>query len=600
MDQPKRPKLRDRIKLPSLKASRRHISKRARRIERVSVRHVRKFILDRLEKAREVRRHIAIWVLLVAYVIVATFLQGSWYQEGYKTTAATGGGTYVEAVKGPLDSLNPLFASSQAEQSASRLIFSSLMSYDTTGHLNYDLASNLSVDSTQKVYTIKMRHDAKWQDGQPVTANDVKFTIDLIDNPDVHSTLAGFTNIDVKVLDKYTIQFTLPTAYAPFAGYLTFAVLPEHILKNISLSNLHETSFSTAPIGSGPFSFRLIQDVDTAGTRRILYLVRNSNYYGGVAKLSRFQLDVFPDNDSILKAVSTAQVNAAVGLTKTESARVNTTRYNVYSMPVDTGVYALFNTNSEILSDANVRKALQIGTDMTAVRAVLGSGVIPLDIPFTTSQISGDIPVKPAYDKTAASTMLENDGWVLKNGVRKKGDQVLRLSFVVIKNADYQKVADALVTQWKALGVTVNLRVVDPSNPVDSVTQDVLQPRNYDVLMYSYSSAADPDPYAYWHSSQTTTAGSNYANYNNAIADEALSTARGNANADLRNAKYLTFARQWLSDAPALGLYQSTLQYVVNKNNSSLTPSDKLVSSLDRYASVTDWTVDSRSVWTTP
>ena len=111
---------------------------------------------------------------------------------------------------------------------------------------------------------------------------------------------------------------------------------------------------------------------------------------------------------------------------------------------------------------------------------------------------------------------------------------------------------------------------------------------------------ADPDVYAYWHSSQVSPKGSNFSNYSNAISDDALSSARSRVEPELRNAKYITFAKQWLADVPAIGLYQSTVQYVHSRNVRSFKDSTVLVSSIDRYSNILDWSVGNRSVYKTP
>jgi peptide/nickel transport system substrate-binding protein len=176
----------------------------------------------------------------------------------------------------------------------------------------------------------------------------------------------------------------------------------------------------------------------------------------------------------------------------------------------------------------------------------------------------------------------------------------LRLNVVVMKNSDFQKVTEKLTAQWKDLGVLASTTIVDPDDPAARVAQDVLQPRNYDVLIYQLATSADPDVYAYWHSSQATQTGANYSNYNNAISDGSLASARTRVEPDLRNAKYLVFAKQWLSDVPAIGLYQATTQYVSNRNIHTIGQSDQLVLPTDRYAGLLYWTVNNKTVFTTP
>ena len=203
------------------------------------------------------------------------------------TTASRSGGVYVEGAIGEIESVNPLFVSTNAEASVARLVFSSLYSYDTEGELKQDLATAMSVDETQRVYTVTLRKNAKWHDGKPVTAKDIVFTINLIKNPAVYSPLrVNWLDVSVTAINDTTVQFTLPAVYAAFPYALTFPLVPEHLLKDVSPSAVRENSYSQAPVGSGPFKFRRLQESDSAGSHRTVHLQANQEYYAGAPKLS--------------------------------------------------------------------------------------------------------------------------------------------------------------------------------------------------------------------------------------------------------------------------------------------------------------------------
>ena len=169
-----------------------------------------------------------------------------------------------------------------------------------------------------------------------------------------------------------------------------------------------------------------------------------------------------------------------------------------------------------------------------------------------------------------------------------------------MKDSEFERVVEILSSQWRALGITIDVQVLDPTDVAQNVVQNILQPRNYDVLLYQLNIGADPDVYAYWHSSQAVPQGSNFSNYSNAISDDALSSARSRIEPALRNAKYITFAKQWLSDVPAIGIYQSTSQYVNSVKVNSFNSSNILISPIDRYSDILNWSAGSRGVYKTP
>jgi peptide/nickel transport system substrate-binding protein len=578
-------------------------SRRVKKAEGATTRHAHKFIVTRLDNIRSVRRHIIGWLLLVGVLLVAVGVQFVWFQQSYQTVASARGGTYAEAMLGPIDTLNPLYASSSAEIAASRLLFSSLYSYDSTGHLRGDLAEHMKTDKTGTVYTITLRGDAYWHDGTLVTAEDVAFTVNLIKDPETRSPLrVNWQDVKVTALDDKTVQFRLPAVYAAFPNALTFSVLPKHALGEVAPGAVRENTFSHAPIGSGPFSFRLLQTTaDTKQTHKIVQMTANETYYGGLPMLSRFEIHAYTNQEAILSALRTGAVSAASDLTGTDASQIDLHNYDIAAQPINSGVYAMFNSETPILKDKAVRRSLQLATDTSVIRSEFAIPVPPLDLPFINGQLTGGgiaRPLPPSGIK--ATNLLNKAGWVLKDGIRKKGKQKLELTIATTKNAQYEKTLEVLVEQWRKLGIIVHTNIVDTADPSINFVQNILQPRNYDVLLYELSIGADPDVYAYWHSSQIGMRGYNFSGYANATADAALASARSRLEPDLRNAKYKSFARQWVEDVPAIGLYQPVAQYVYNKHVHSIDKTAVLISSYDRYANILDWSVTQKSVYKTP
>ena len=583
------------------KLNKKVLRKHIRKVEGATIRHTHKFISKRWGNVRDSQRHIIMWIIIMGLLITATGLQLMWFQNSYKTTTSETNGTYAEAVLGPINSLNPLFANSNAEQSVNYLMFSRLLNYDKTGNLNYDLATNIKTNDNKTVYTINIRPDVKWHDGIKLTTSDIAFTVGLIKNPTTRTSIIGWQNISVKVIDETAIEFTLQSPFAPFENFLTFPIVPEHILGNVAVGNVLENNFSNNPIGSGPFKMLFSQNVDQISGNKVIYMARNDNYYKGFPKLARFQLHIYNDKESIVQALKSNEINAASGLSIKDVDSVDLKKYSVSSEPIKSGVYAIINTTSELLSDQKIRKAIQLATDTNAIRKELPLTANQLDLPFINGMLIGDIPKASPFDIVAAKKALDDDGWVVNaNGIREKAGKELRLSVVTIKNDEFERVLEILVGQWRAIGINIDTKVIDSKDVTQSFVQTTLQPRDYDILLYQLNIGADPDVFAFWHSSQISTQGFNFSNYSNAISDDALLSARTRVEPDLRNAKYLTFAMQWLSDVPAIGLYQSTTQYVHNRNVNSFDESNVLISPIDRYGDVLKWSVGTKSVFKTP
>jgi len=574
---------------------------RVKHAEGATQRHASRFILRRIENVRLVMTEIMIWLAAIALLIAGLGIQYSWNSQGSKKDGAKSGGVYVEGVIGNISTLNPLLAASEPEQAVSRLLFSSLYNYDVTGALHTDLAESMTVKD-DKVYTIKLRN-AVWHDGKKLTAEDVVYTINLIKNPQVRSPLrVNWLDISARAIDDSTVEFMLPAVYAGFSHALTFPVIPKHILQTVSPSSMREADFSSNPVGSGPFAVKRVQTSESTSSTDVVRMEPNTKYYGAVSTLSRLELRAYGNESLLVKAVNSGEVSAASGLSLSAADNIKSKQYSTKHWLLNKGVYLLMNNRSQTLQDARVRRALRYATDTSSIRATVGDNVARLDTPILQSQIAQKLPAAPDHNLDKAKALLKEAGWTYNQGQWKgKDGRPLAVAVTTSSGRDeYKKIVDVLKQQWSKLGVDVQLREIDTSSTTTSFVQSVLQPRDYDALLYELELGADPDVFAYWHSSQASASGYNFANYSNRTVDNDLVGGRSRTNSALRAAKYIQFVNQWLNDAPAIGLYQSVGSYVLNNGASIVEPRGSLNTMNDRYADVTTWSTGRASVYKTP
>lgn len=585
-----------------IKLNRKQLARRVKRAETATQRHAHRFLVKRIDKIRLVSKEITIWLLIVGAMIAAIGLQLIMGQTHYMQEARASGGGYVEGVVGQIDTMNPLYVSTGAEAAVSRLIFSSLYNYDMTGSLHQDAARSMNIDQEGREYTITLRDDISWHDKTPLTARDVVFTINLIKNPATRSPLrVNWLDVSAVALNDTTVKFTLPAPYAAFPHALTFPILPEHILRTVAAGAIRESAFSRSPIGSGPFSFKLLQAADSVSNHKVVHLVSNKNYYGGDPKLDRFEIHAYSNETSLAKALRSGELSGAAGISVTSIGGVDAHRYSVTPQAIDSGVYLLLNTNNPILKDQKVRKALQAGTDTASLRKSLGGDVLPLDTPILENHsTAADLPHLPPADIARSQALLDEAGWKMSGSYRVKDGQQLSLTITTTKNSEYEKAISVIESQWRKLGVKVENKIVDTSSVASTFVQDTLQGRNFDVLLYELAIGADPDVYAYWHSSQVGQTGYNFTGYSNKSVDASLASARSRLEPELRNAKYKQFVKQWQEDAPGIALYQPVLEYISSNNADTVKPGSTLVMESDRYANVQYWTIATQSVYKTP
>lgn len=581
-----------------LKPNRKILRRSARKIETATLKHAHRFIIRRLDNVRDVRRHALSWLAVMTLLIGLSVVHLSMYQNAFSQVAPVAGGTYAEGVVGSLDTMNPLFATTSSERAASKLLFGSLLSYDRENKLRGELAETWTSGDDGKTFTVTLRPDLKWHDGEPLTVDDVIYTIGLMKNPRVNSSLSQtWGNITAVKVGERQINFTLPAAYAPFPHALTFGIVPKHILASVPIERLRENSFNREPVGSGPFAFRSLQIINQDASRLVVYMNAYDGYVLGKPKLERFQLHTYKDQGQLKQGFLTDEINAAADLTANDLNSLATTKSDavVSKALVNNGVFALFKNDSPILKDQTVRAALQQATNRPEILQKLhGYGAL-MEGPLTKDQVPITVR-QAAYNKDAAAAKLEAAGWKLVGGIRQKDGVTLMLNVVAPKSGDYQAVVNTIADQWRKIGVDVRVDMASPA----TIQQNVLVPRAYDVLIYELANGADPDVFAYWHSSQIGPNGLNLADYSSPVSDDALSSARGRLDPTLRTAKYEAFTAQWLKDVPAVALYQPRMHYVVDATARSLTSQTVISDATSRYRAVEYWTVNRERVNNTP
>lgn len=547
--------------------------------------HIRENLIDRLPHARRVRLLMLEWGLLIIVIISLALTQAFWYAQSYSVSAFVDGGTYIEATTGRVNSLNPLYATTNSEKVLSKLMFATLATVDYSGHVGLGLAASIVPDETGKIWSVTLKDDLKWSDGEPITIEDVVFTINLMKDPTANTIYAAnFSGVTIDLVGD-TLVFALPSAYADFNATLNIPILPAHILADVSASQLLEHSFSNNPVASGAFMFNATQNLSNDGGK-IVYLAANPYYYKGTPMLNSFAVHTYSTPENIIKALSTGEVTATAELSAADGDLLAPGLVYEKKTTLANGVYAFLNTSSSILSNLDVRRALQEGINMESVRSVL-DGEEPLDYPILRSEIElSDYPALPTYDPEAARTAIEAAG---------AANQVIRLA--TIDSGYFPELAYEFEVQLQKLGFQVDLTVYSPGQ---DFILNVIRPRNYDILLYEIELGADPDLFAYYHSSQASSTGLNLSNYRNPMADDAILAARGTLNETQRIAKYEAFLRDWVSDVPAIGIYQASLIYYFNKNVRAFSEDDRLVYATDRFVDVEYWAVNRATKNRTP
>lgn len=400
------------------------------------------------------------------------------------------------------DHFNPLLSTMDLVYDLDSLVFSFLVVADDRGKLIGDLATqvpslaNGGISKDGRTYTYHLRHGVKWHDGAPFTAADVKFTAAAVMNPNNNALhREGYDRIErIDVPDDFTVVVHLRRRYPPFlTKFFTplqeggKGILPEHLLGK--LHDINQAAYNSHPVGTGPFKF-----VSWERGRQIV-LARNDAYFKGRPKLRQVIFTVIPDDNSMLNAMRTHEID----LITSPSSNL----YDQYKTLPDAAVYLvpwnaqgilILNGRHPGLNDPVVKNAVAMAIDYDGIirKITHGVGTVAHDIiPPVSLGYANNAPY--SYNPAAANRLLDKAGWKMgADGVRFKGSQ--RLDWVIhisAGSAGSRTTATYLQPLFKAIGANLTIKTY-PYSVIFS-HEGPIYGGKYDLAYYSLTLPFDPD-----------------------------------------------------------------------------------------------------------
>jgi peptide/nickel transport system substrate-binding protein len=539
------------------------------------------------------------WALLcVAFALGGITLWFGFHYQRNTVVVPRRGGTYIEGAVGQPRYVSPIYASANdIDADLARLLFPGLLAFDTEGKLVPDLAESYEVSKDLKKVTLVLRENLFWDDGEPLTVDDVLFTIRTIQLPEAASPLAtNFQGVTVKKGEApRSIVFQLRQPYAPFLYNLTVGILPAHIWRNIEPAHMVRSEQIIKPIGAGPFRFKQLQK-NKVGEIVSYSLVRNERYHGAKPYLAQITFRYYPTYDELLRALKHGEIHGARKIPPDAAEAVSKIRrLKIVRITLPHVLAVFFNqARSKPLAQAAVRQALALAVDRgKIIQQALHGEAIPVAsaIPPGSLGATSELPL-PQYDPARAEENLEEAGWKKgENGVRQKDN--VRLSFTIVSTdlPEIRATAEELARQWKEIGVEVKIE----SQSVGIMQREIIRPRNYEALLYGLILGADPDPYPFWHSTQTRDPGLNLSLYKNPKVDTLLETARKIADEKERVEKYRSFQEALIEDVPAIFLFSRPL-LTVRPHRLRGAQVQTAPHPAERFADVSKWYIRTRRV----
>ncbi len=472
---------------------------------------------------------------------------------------------YREGVVGRASSVNPLTAVTRADHDLVALVFGGLVALGPGDTLVPGLASDWSVDPTGKAWTFRIRDDARWQDGAPVTADDVVFTVDVLKDPGYTGPgAASWRDVTARADGERTVTFQLSTPIGGFLQAATQPIVPAHLLRGVPISQLADNPFGQKPVGSGPFSLVALDDHHAVleparfegtpapgvgpgpvATDSLASAAPTARSTRPQPLLQGIELQFFDDSAALAVAYEAGQLDGASGLSPEDAVRLGAeagSRVLRYPSSTLTAVILNLRKSRPEFRDPRVRVALLRAIDRDRiVTDAYGGGAVRADAPLPPSSwaFSATASRPLAFDPAAARKDLLGAGWKAIGSKLARPGGKAPLAFELLSpdaetNPATYAAAVRIAADWQALGLDVTHVALPPADLV----RRRLRTGTFAAAVVDVNVGLDPDLYPLLASTQTTSLGLNLSGVQDRALDKLLVAARAPGTDQARIAAY--------------------------------------------------------------
>ena len=554
---------------------------------------------------RRDRFAVATLVLMLAVVGVAMFATDAAQSPEptpiYITPAP--GLTYREAVVGHPSSINPLTARTQADRDLVALLFRGLLRAGPNSTLLPDLARSWAVSADGLTYTFNLRTDASWEDGKPVTAADVVFTIGLAQDPDYDGPLgASWQGIKASAVGTNVVRFTLATPLGGFPRQALLPILPEHMLGETAVTDLADSDFSARPMGDGPYRIEELDDahallarVDETGTSDTAPSAASAGATASAeGNVENLDLIFFSDQAGAIASFNAGKVDGLGGVapdSTDKAASRSGARVLGYQLASLYSVVLNQRASHPEFANLSARRGLLAAIDRSTIvkTVLLGRGTVAdVPLPSWSSAFDPAAVSATAYSTTdsasalgAAGWVRDQTGWTAPNG--KSHYAIKLLSPNQATNPVAFRIAGQVVAAWQGLGLDVTLQTFGAADYTQHLTAG-----DFDAAVVDYQLGLDPDVSPLLLSTQVSPNGANLSGVSDTSLDKLLTTARTTSDAGARRTAVSAVEKYISANVLMLPICFADYEFVVSARVLGLS-ANEIADPSGRFWDVLDW-----------
>ncbi len=537
--------------------------------------------LKALYRTLSPERVIVFW-LLISISAILFFSALISFNSRFLTTVPSYGGDITEGIIGTPRFINPVLATSEQDEDLTALVYAGLTKKGELGTNELDMAESVTENENKLRYTVVLKSTARFHNGTNVTVDDIIYTINLIQNPNIKSPhRIEWEGITMEKISAAEMVFSLKKPYPLFMDNLTIGILPKNVWKNLNDEQFSLSAYNINAIGSGPYKIKDIKS--TSGIPHTFILEAHKSYTLGRPYIDMLTISTYQSERYAIAAFNNGDIDRIHGLSPESVTSLGVSPSQIHTSLLPRTFTVFFNANkAPALSEKKVRQALSHAINKEAiVQTVLNNYGKAINAPYPFDE---DV-ASSTYNKELAITLL-------KESKAFKASDTIEITLATANTDEMRRVAEMIKTDWEAVGVQTTLAVYE----VSDLNQSVIRERNFQALLYGSITETPSDLYAFWHSSQRNYPGLNISNYVSNELDKNLEILRTDSDILKTAAAYDEVRQEFADEVPGIFLFAPSLIYISKDKATTLLPSVSYTNA-SRFALVHMWHRYSERVW---
>lgn len=494
------------------------------------------------------------------------------------------GGELREGIVGTPRFINPVLAINSQDKTLAGLVFAGLTKIDKDNKSVLDMAESVQKSEDGLSYTVTLKNNLFFHDGEKVTTDDVIYTLSLVQNPSLKSPVKiKWEGVKIEKVSDTKVIFSLKQPYPLFERSLALGIVPKHVWKNLSIEEIAQSDQNIKAIGSGPYMVTSVESV--SGIPRIFTLKENKKNALGRPYITTLTIRSYQTEKLLEQAFQNREIDSfsVISHFATENFPKVVTPSETTTLPQTFSLF--FNPNKEaFLADKDIRKALAIALNKEDLLKNLygdGVGIAYTHDPFGTTG-NNENP-----EKSNPEELIRNSAFKRKNA-----SSTLSLTLTIGNSEENRKLADEVKKKWDKIGMHTTVQIFE----FVDLNQRVIKNRDFQVVLSGTLIEDVSDLYAFWHSSQRAYPGLNIAGYASTKMDKNLESLRSEEDETRREELAGEIEQELYAETPAIFLYHPKLLYIKSNKIHATLPLYSINES-SRFTDITSWYMETERVW---